>query len=422
MIANYLAGHPLAMLPTKVIEITDFLEKRGQGIKVQLDEPQGKDENEFSIDSNGIATIDIFGSISKRMNLLQKASGGVSVDILSNDIQAACNDDGVKGILLNIDSPGGSVHGIKDVSDIISCAEKPIVAYSSGLMASAAYWIASGADKIVVSDTSTVGSIGVVVVHMDTSKADDQAGVKKTVLTAGKFKALGNPTEPLSQEGREEIQDKLDQFYTIFVENVSKNRKKETDEILSVAEGRTFVGANAPKELVDLTGSIEVAYNMLVNLISEGEQMTIEEMIKTDEFKAEVEASANELYNSKVEAAVNEERERCFSIMSIEGQHLELKLNAIKEGSSVDSLYKGLYQAELKVKTDEQDRLANITEPASVNVQNPDTKKQANKVTGKDFTDLMDKYHSEGLSKGQAMMKARRENPSAHAAYISENN
>ena len=154
--------------------------------------------------------------------------------------------------------------------------------------------------------------------------------------------------------------------------------------------------------------------------------MNIEEMRNTDEFKAEVENSAKNLYDlnasKAIEDAVKNERERGVNIMSIEGGHNDLKIEAIKTGSSVDSLYKNLYRAEIKTKTNEQERLINKTKPVPVDKNVPVTKKEDATYTAKDFTDLIEKYQGQGFSQGKAMLKAKKENPGAHSAYIIENN
>jgi capsid assembly protease len=113
-------------------------------------------------------------------------------------------------------------------------------------MASAAYWIGSAADKIYISgDTVEVGSIGVVAAHVDVSRLEENFGVKVTEITAGKYKRIASAHAPLSDEGRSSIQDKVDQIYGVFVEDVAKHRNVSVERALEMADGKLFIGRKA---------------------------------------------------------------------------------------------------------------------------------------------------------------------------------
>jgi signal peptide peptidase SppA len=121
------------------------------------------------------------------------------------------------------------------------------------MMASAAYWIGSGADRIYISsDTVTVGSIGVVARHVDYSRAYEEAGIKVTEITAGRYKRAHSMYEPLSERGRRTIQDELDYLYGVFLSDVAPNRKLSLDTVkderadtIPWADGRIFLGRQA---------------------------------------------------------------------------------------------------------------------------------------------------------------------------------
>jgi len=203
----------------------------------------------YDVTDNGVAVIPIDGVLSKRMTLLTQISGGTSMSILAGDIQQALDDPLVNTIILNIDSPGGTVDGTQQLSDLIFSARgsKPIIALADGTMASAAYWIGSAADGVYASSqTTAVGSIGVVATHVDVSRAEAAAGYKTTEIAAGKYKRIASQYAPLTQDGRQSIQDSVDYTYSIFVNDVARNRGTTADAVLgNMADGRVFQGQQA---------------------------------------------------------------------------------------------------------------------------------------------------------------------------------
>lgn len=161
----------------------------------------------------------------------------------------AAQDPDVRHILLDVDSGGGAVSGVEDTAALIRLINdtvKPVTAFTDGSMYSAAYWLASAAGEIHATKSAGVGSIGVIAVHSERSKAYAEAGIGVSVIRAGKYKALANSVEPLSEEGRAQIQAKVDASYKIFVETVANNRGKTYDYADQVmAQGREFIGASA---------------------------------------------------------------------------------------------------------------------------------------------------------------------------------
>lgn len=198
---------------------------------------------------NGVAVIPIEGVIAKKMNLMMQVSGGVSSELIKNDFRAALNDPSVSSIILHIDSPGGTVDGTAELADMIYQARgiKPIIAFTDGMMASAAYWIGAAADSIYISsDTSVVGSIGVVTSHVDVSKSEEMMGIKTSEISAGKFKRIASEYAPLSDAGRATIQERVDYLYSVFVNHVAQFRGVSVDQVLSnMADGRIFTGKQA---------------------------------------------------------------------------------------------------------------------------------------------------------------------------------
>lgn len=172
-------------------------------------------------------------------------------------IERGMADENVKGIALMIDSPGGVVAGNFDLVDDIYAARgsKPIRAYGD-TVASGAYSIASAADDITVSRDAAVGSIGVLTMHIDVSKAMDERGVKITFIHAGKHKVEGNPYEPLGKEARARIQDRIDSMYDVFVSTVARNRGMEEKDVRAT-EALVYTPVQAvEKGLADQIGRI----------------------------------------------------------------------------------------------------------------------------------------------------------------------
>jgi signal peptide peptidase SppA len=193
--------------------------------------------------SNGVAVVPIMGVIGKGKNRYVDAS----VEQIQQDFAAAIDDPNVSQILLHIDSPGGWVSGSPELSDYIFAArgEKPIVAFAQGMMCSGAYFIGSAADQIFASTASVVGSIGVYTVLFDASVLLHNFGIKANLIKAGKFKAAGDITQPLSEDDRQKIQAEIDTFYDLFVSTVARNRNIAREKALSLADGSIWIGQKA---------------------------------------------------------------------------------------------------------------------------------------------------------------------------------
>ncbi len=173
-----------------------------------------------------VAVMPIVGMLLPRAEVLEQTSGGISVQQLSAAFQALVANEGVGAIVLDFDSPGGSVGGVAEFADRVfeARAVKPVVAFANPLMASAAYWVGASASELVVSPSAQVGSIGVYTAHRDLSEALAKEGVKVELISAGEKKVMGNEFEPLSVAARAEIQGRVDDFYGMFVRAVARGR------------------------------------------------------------------------------------------------------------------------------------------------------------------------------------------------------
>lgn len=265
---------PWAIMPEKLMEISGIYSThlRGEkidikGIEAKIGRPLENRDQGYEV-VNGVAIVPVYGVIAKKMNLFQAISGGASTELLARDFNEAMADESVKAIILDIDSPGGSVDGTEDIAKVIyeSRGTKPIVAYANGLMASAAYWLGSAADKIYMANkTTAVGSIGVVATHVDQSGVNEREGIKVTEITAGKYKRIPSENGPLTKEGRAVMQDRVDYIYSVFVEDVAKFKNVSVQTVIDdMADGRVFLGEQAIEAgLVDGISTLEGLIEML---------------------------------------------------------------------------------------------------------------------------------------------------------------
>jgi signal peptide peptidase SppA len=168
----------------------------------------------------------------------------------------------VKAVVLDIDSPGGSVPGTEELATEIRRirgGEKPIIAQVNALAASAAYWVASSADEIVVTPSGRAGSIGVYTAHDDVSAALEKRGIKRTYISAGKHKVEGNETEPLGKDALAHIQEGVNRSYNRFVSAVAEGRGTTVGKVEDgFGQGRVFFAeALMDRGMVDRIATLE---------------------------------------------------------------------------------------------------------------------------------------------------------------------
>ncbi|MFZ6724700.1 S49 family peptidase [Undibacterium sp. MH2W] len=192
----------------------------------------------------GVAIIPVCGTLVQKLGTLRPFSGMSGYDGIRQNFLTAIADPNVKAIMLDIDSPGGEVSGCFDLVDTIykSRGTKPIWSVLNESAFSAAYAIASAADRIYVPRTGGVGSIGVIWMHMDWSKALTSAGYKVTFITFGECKADGHPEIPLSGEALERFQKDIDQMGELFVSTVARNRNISA-KVVRNTQAATYMGA-----------------------------------------------------------------------------------------------------------------------------------------------------------------------------------
>ncbi len=249
IIAEFLST-PWAIIPEKLTEISAFLSLAAAGKldPAQVKAAYGGAQAPQTKTAGAVQVIPVNGVISQRMNLMSEFSGGTSTQGLAKQIRGAVADPAVGAIVLDVSSPGGSVYGVEELAQEIYNArgDKKIVAVANSLMASAAYWISSAADEIVVTPGGELGSIGVIAAHTDRSKAMDALGVKTTYISAGKYKTEGNPDEPLSEDAQAFMQQRVNEYYDAFTKAVARGRGATAAAVRSgYGQGRVVGAAEA---------------------------------------------------------------------------------------------------------------------------------------------------------------------------------
>ncbi len=179
-------------------------------------------------------------------------------------------NDSIGGVVLWIESPGGYVGSVREIYSTVRKLDmvKPVVAYTGGLAASGGYYIAVAADKIVADPLAQVGSIGVIYVHYDLQKNYEMNGIKVDVFKTGPYKDMGAEWRGLTKEEREMIADQIDTYFQAFLRAVSTGRNMPLNETREYATGRTWFAVNVTGSLVDETGSIDDAVDLLSKMLN----------------------------------------------------------------------------------------------------------------------------------------------------------
>lgn len=231
------ATSPWAMEPTKLAAMVSIFRFAALGGKLsaaeidcRLEAAKMHPATDKSIagKQGAIAVVGLRGVISNRAPLVDDVSsgGGTNMEQFGAAFRAARDSDDIKAIILDTHTPGGCVYGVPEMAEEIfnSRDAKPIIAQVNALCASAGYWLAAACTEIVITASGEIGSIGVYTIHEDVSKMYEEAGVKETLISAGKYKVEGNPFEPLGEDARAAIQMSVDGYYTMFVDAVARYR------------------------------------------------------------------------------------------------------------------------------------------------------------------------------------------------------
>ena len=197
---NRIAGEPWAITETAMQTILQIAMRENESPQAVAAKLGRELQNTYNvIERDGVAIIPVTGPLFRYANIFTSISGATSYELIAKDFRSALDNAKIHTVILDIDSPGGEVNGVSELASMIYEArgQKPIIAYASGDAASGAYWIASAADEIVSSETSALGSIGVVGMYR---KADDDKAIE-IVSSQSPHKRL----DPASDEGHGRI-------------------------------------------------------------------------------------------------------------------------------------------------------------------------------------------------------------------------
>lgn len=262
LIAEYLST-PWALMPERMTAVAGVLARWQAGIAANADvlcavaaDREARDtKRATNVRAGGgsIAVLPLYGVIAQRANMANDVSGtgGASTQRFTQAFRDAMADESVGQILIDIDSPGGSVYGTGELAaEILQArAQKPVVAFANSLAASAAYWVGCAASEFYVTPGGEVGSIGVWQAHQDISKALDEEGVKITLISAGKFKTEGHSYAPLDADAQAFMQSRVEDYYGAFTKAVAKGRNVAIDAVRNgMGQGRVLGAEEAAKQ------------------------------------------------------------------------------------------------------------------------------------------------------------------------------
>lgn len=356
-------------------------------------------------------------------------------------IRQAAADPAVRAIMLDVESPGGTVDGIEELAASVAAAgqSKPLYAYADGLMASAAYWAACSARTIGASSTAQVGSIGVVLMHREVSRALDNAGIKVSFLTAGRYKAAGNQAEPLNDEMRAYIQSNIDDVYDMFLSAVEAGRSVDRAKAMTMADGKIFLAGQAQTlGLIDQVCS----RSDFINRIKGDCNMTLTELkaqhpeavqALRDELRVAVSAEVAGEHEQALAAARSESTATQANVIALAGaifgkaagEQLQAIAATGVSAEMLGTLQGVLGQAKPEGKVDAQQQALDALRGATAKV--PATALEAvGSAQGQEeqgFEALLQAHmEKHSCSRGVAMAAVAKANPEAHKKWIAASN
>jgi capsid assembly protease len=230
------AAEPWALEKSKLVSVANFLRFKAAGGQYSAEEVARitqKTEREIQKADGAIGVLPIHGVIGERMNMLDDISGGTSTELISKQFRAMLNDDSIKAIVGDFNTPGGVARSVEELGQEFYDARgiKPMIAQINTCAASAGYWLAAQFDEVVVTPSGQAGSIGVYTIHEDISEMLAKEGIKETFIYAGEFKVLGNSFEPLGDEAKSIMQQRVDELAASFVRAVARGRNVSLTQV-----------------------------------------------------------------------------------------------------------------------------------------------------------------------------------------------
>lgn len=379
------ASRPWLMLPDVLDSLMAIADRQGdpEALEARLGRPL---ENTRVVSMrDGIAIIPVTGPIMRYANMFTRISGATSTQELATDLQAALDNPQVKGIILNVDSPGGEANGINELGDMVYAArgKKPIKAYGGGTVASASYWIGSSADELIIDDTALLGSIGVVV---EVALREAREGEKRYTITSSN--APNKRPDLETEEGRAELSKTIDALGEVFVAKVARNLGVNPDQVPAMGDhGGLKVGAAAVASgLAHRLGSLESLITEMAKEAATPRKLSMTIVKTTAELHAAIAAGTDPqtiqiaaaeqvdtaaIRTAAAEEAITSERARIKGINELAAKGFEKEIEAaIDGGTSVEATALTLFKASQDrginlagIKGDSQG--ANTTTPAA---------------------------------------------------------
>lgn len=259
-LVEYLTTSAWAMDGAIFAKLVEVVQRHVDGTRLTAEQVQAAIDDGSNADvepreyevRDGVAVIGVSGVIAKHSRLVNGSSQprGSSIEAIRPLLDKALGDGKVKAILLDIESPGGSIAGLPDFADAIYAAgeEKPVVAFGNDMAASGAYWLGSQAAAFYANQSALIGSIGVYSVLIDSSEAAKQAGVKFRIIRSGQHKGVGETGVPISDENLARVQDCIDEWYGMFTGAILRGRARAgltAEDLGEIADGRVLVGTQA---------------------------------------------------------------------------------------------------------------------------------------------------------------------------------
>ncbi len=418
----------------------------------------------FFVEDN-VAVIQIEGVIQPKMDIWAWIFGGATLDIMTRDFNTLIENEDIETIILDIDSPGGVVFCVQEFANLVFEAreKKHIIAVTSSMMTSAAYWIGAASHEVFVTDEAAItGSIGVVASHVDISELEKRLGIKTTEITAGSKKRVTSRTAPLTEEGRAELQRQVDHLYDAFVSDIARFRGVDVERVLTeMADGQIFMGsqgvsAGLVDEVVASSELIErvkeaLSEESIDNNFQGGNDMPAiskakkeKDVLTADKVKENHPEVYDEIFNLAVESTsgvINKEsfdagyrdgvkegkesgivegaKAEAQRIKAVEEQSLpghETLINSLKFDGKTTGPEAAVEV--LKAEKGKHSKGLKILEKESVNPVENDIEAETD-GSKKDFKVLVTEYQTEHkCSKTEAMKAVSKSHPDEHAKYI----
>lgn len=377
------------------------------------------------IRENGVAVLQIHGPIFRYADMFTEISGATSVSQTAKDLQGLAEDPDVRSIILDIDSPGGQANGINELYKHILAVEKPVIAYVGGMAASAAYWLASAADRIVADETALLGSIGVVVSYRKQEDKDIEI-----VSTASPKKR----PDPETDEGRAQILARADALAEVFIQAVAEGRRIAPEQVAALQGDVVIASAAIKAGLADEIGSLEQLIAQEAKFTFGGNTMNIEDFKANhadlytqvkEEGRTEAQQELdNMLAQARTESRDNAREEMSTLIHAVLGEDAKTKMDQVVQAGltpeqveASKTIFSGPASGTENVSRQQiLDGLNQAAADAVSPVQEIEKQPQDFEAAVKAYRDKHE------CTKGQAIRAVADEYPELHKKYIRENN